>query len=59
LTEIFQKLGVSDRLNLALVLAADSRISCANAENRFDGGSRFSDIKPTENGKYKTVNLVA
>ena len=43
LTEIFHKLGVTDRLNLALVLAADSRIACANSDIALDGGSRSKD----------------
>lgn len=43
LTEIFQKLGVSDRLNLALVLAADNRISCANSDDEFKDGTRIND----------------
>ena len=59
LTEIFLKLGVTDRLNLALVLAADSRIACANTEEMLNGGSRLSDIKASEKKKYQTVHLVA
>jgi len=43
LTEIFHKLGVTDRLNLALVLAADNRIACANSDVALDGGSRSKD----------------
>lgn len=45
LTEIYLKLGVTDRLNLALVLAADNRISCRNMDNTFISGSRANDIK--------------
>lgn len=45
LTEIFLKLNVTDRLNLALVLAADNRIACANLGNTFTSGSRVNDIK--------------
>lgn len=52
LTEIFLKLGVADRLNLALVLAADNRNALASSENPFGdghvqpgslGGSRVND----------------
>ena len=55
LTEIFLKLGVSDRLNLALVLAADNRNALASSENPFNdghthpgplGGSRIDDNNP-------------
>jgi two-component system NarL family response regulator len=55
LTEIFLKLGVSDRLNLALVLAADNRNALASSENPFNdghahpgplGGSRVDDNNP-------------
>ena len=46
LTEIFSKLGVADRLNLALVLAAENRIAFADMGNSFNGGSRVNDIKP-------------
>ena len=45
LTEIYLKLGVTDRLNLALVLAADERVACANLGRKFKGGSRVSDIQ--------------
>ena len=45
LTEIFSKLGVPDRLNLALTLAAENRIACADTKNSFHGGSRVNDIK--------------
>ena len=33
LTEVFQKLGVTDRLNLALFMSSDSRSGLANLEN--------------------------
>ena len=46
LTEIFLKLNVTDRLNLALVLAADNRIACANMDNKIKSGSRVNDMKP-------------
>ena len=46
LTEIFHKLGVSDRLNLALVLAADNRVSCANSDDEFKDGTRINDHRP-------------
>ena len=59
LTEIFQKLGVTDRLNLALVLAADNRIACANSENEIVGGSRSSDNNSIVRKEYRTVQLVA
>lgn len=46
LTEVFLKLGVTDRLNLALVLSADERNSdFGNADNRQIAGSRFNDAK--------------
>ena len=59
LTEIFVKLGVTDRLNLALVLAADNRVACANSENDIIGGSRRSDNKTTDRKVYRSVHLVA
>lgn len=43
LTEIFLKLNVSDRLNLALVLSADNRNSLANSNSPVNGGSRIND----------------
>lgn len=43
LTEIYLKLGVSDRLNLALALSADNRSALANSDNHFNGGSRVND----------------
>jgi DNA-binding NarL/FixJ family response regulator len=43
LTEIFIKLGVTDRLNLALVLAADNRIACANSDIASSVGTRSKD----------------
>lgn len=46
LTEVFLKLGVTDRLNLALVLSADDRNKGSeSSESPLLGGSRFSDIK--------------
>lgn len=46
LTEVFLKLGVTDRLNLALVLSADDRNNgLGNSESPMLGGSRLSDIK--------------
>lgn len=45
LTGIFNKLGVVDRLNLALVLASDNRVSYADIDSTFNGGSRVNDIK--------------
>jgi DNA-binding NarL/FixJ family response regulator len=54
LTEIFLKLGISDRLNLALVLSADNRSVPANPGGPLNGGlthtkplggSRIDDIK--------------
>lgn len=59
LTEIFLKLGVSDRLNLALALAADNRIACANTEDTLDGGSRLGDLKQSDKKKYHLVHLLA
>jgi len=59
LTEIFLKLGVTDRLNLALVIAADNRVACANTDNTFDSGTRFNDIKSPEEKKYQSARLVA
>ncbi len=41
LTEIFQKMGVSDRLNLALVLASDSSLTTSNVLDR-QFGPQFS-----------------
>lgn len=55
LTEVFLKLRVSDRLNLALVLAADNRNALASSKNPFNdshahprplGGSRVDDNSP-------------
>lgn len=43
LTEIYLKLGVTDRLNLALALSADNRSALANSDSRFNGGSRVND----------------
>jgi DNA-binding NarL/FixJ family response regulator len=43
LTEIYQKLDVSDRLNLALVLSADNRSSPINSDSPLHGGSRVND----------------
>ena len=52
LTEIFIKLGVADRLNLALVLSADNRMALANSDKSTNtnplqykplGGSRVDD----------------
>lgn len=57
LTEIFVKLGVTDRLNLALVLAADNRVACANSENDIIGGSRSIDAKSREKIMEKVVSL--
>jgi two-component system NarL family response regulator len=46
LTEVFLKLGVTDRLNLALVLSADERNNdLGNAGKPILGGSRFEDVK--------------
>jgi len=46
LTEVFQKLGVTDRLNLALVLSADDRNNdFRNSASPLISGSRFNDIK--------------
>ena len=46
LTEIFLKLGVSDRLNLALVLVSDNRLALSNSESSIQGGSRITDNQP-------------
>jgi DNA-binding NarL/FixJ family response regulator len=43
LTEIFLKLGVTDRLNLALVLSSDNRSAPANSDSPLNGGSRIHD----------------
>lgn len=46
LTEVFLKLGVTDRLNLALVLSADERNNdVGNSDKPRLGGSRFDDVK--------------
>jgi two-component system NarL family response regulator len=46
LTEVFLKLGVTDRLNLALVLSADERNNdFGNSDSPIICGSRFNDIK--------------
>jgi DNA-binding NarL/FixJ family response regulator len=45
LTEIYIKLGITDRLNLALILTADNRISSPNSDIALSGGSRVNDIK--------------
>ncbi len=46
LTEVFLKLGVTDRLNLALVLSADERNNdFGNSDSPIISGSRFNDIK--------------
>ncbi len=46
LTEVFIKLGVTDRLNLALVISADDRnTDVGNSDRRMVGGSRFNDIR--------------
>lgn len=46
LTEVFLKLGVTDRLNLALVLSADERNNdLGKAGKPILGGSRFEDAK--------------
>ncbi|MFZ2160731.1 MAG: response regulator transcription factor [Sideroxyarcus sp.] len=46
LTEVFLKLGVTDRLNLALVLSADERNNeFGNSGKPIRGGSRFDDAK--------------
>jgi len=46
LTEVFIKLGVTDRLNLALVLSADDRSNdLGNSGSPLSFGSRFNDIK--------------
>lgn len=49
LTEIFHKLGVSDRLNLALLLVADNRVACENAASVFDGQSHNSQAGSIKN----------
>jgi len=59
LTEIFLKLGVSDRLNLALVLAADNRIACANSDITLNGGSRSNDNESFEKNLHLPNHLVA
>ena len=43
LTEIFFKLGVADRLNLALVLSADNRSASETSGSPLSGGSRIND----------------
>lgn len=43
LTEIYFKLGVTDRLNLALVLSADNRSATVNSGGALNGGSRIND----------------
>lgn len=43
LTEIYLKLGVTDRLNLALALSADNRSALANSDSPLNGGSRVND----------------
>lgn len=58
LTEIFLKLNVNDRLNLALVLAADNRIACAKMDNTFISGSRVNDIKSFEKKRNLSDHLV-
>lgn len=46
LTEVFLKLGVTDRLNLALVLSADERNNdFGSSESSIIGGARYNDIK--------------
>ncbi len=46
LTEVFIKLGVTDRLNLALVISADDRnYDIGKSDRRVLGGSRYNDIK--------------
>jgi len=59
LTEIFLKLGVTDRLNLALVLAADNRIACANSVITLNGGSRSNDSESFGKKRHLPSNLVA
>jgi DNA-binding NarL/FixJ family response regulator len=44
LTEIFLKLGVTDRLNLALSLSADNRSTFVDSDIPLKGGSRFYDM---------------
>jgi DNA-binding NarL/FixJ family response regulator len=46
LTEVFQKLGVTDRLNLALVISADDRnTDIGYSDSPLSYGSRYNDIK--------------
>lgn len=59
LTEIFLKLGVTDRLNLALVLAADNRIACANSDITLNGGSRSNDNETFGKKRHFPNHLVA
>lgn len=58
LTEIFQKLGVTDRLNLALVIAADNRIASANSDDEIIDSSRISDNNSIDHKEYQSVRMV-
>ena len=55
LTEIFQKLGVTDRLNLALVLVTDNRIACATLDVLNITGSRVGDSKLVGNHRQQSI----
>lgn len=59
LTEIFHKLGVADRLNLALVLAADNRIYIENAGATLTNGSRIYELNSAGCAKHLPTSLVA
>lgn len=54
LTEIFLKLGVADRLNLALVLSANNRSSPANSSSPLNGG--LAQAKPLGGSRIEDSN---
>lgn len=59
LTEIFLKMGLTDRLNLALVLAADNRAAGANSDILVRGGTRLKDRKQLGSMDHSPTYLVA
>jgi two-component system NarL family response regulator len=48
LTEIFIKLGITDRLNLALALASDKRLENAKPHDFSGAGSRINDVRSVD-----------
>lgn len=59
LTEIFIKMGVADRLNLALILASENRAYRSDKESPFKNGSRIYELQTATSKKDVLSRLVA